>query len=82
MFLACLALSFGQNQQEDPLTSFARVNLGLHGIEFAYELPISKSIVWENSLGLGMGSNKTSHTLALNAPVPHFTSELKYMYNP
>lgn len=86
LFIAFMALSFGQdNQPEDPLRSFARVNLGLHGLEFTYELPISKSIVWENSLGLGMGSNainnEATYTFALDVPVPHFTSELKYMYN-
>lgn len=70
---------------EDNLESFARVNLGLHGLEASYELPLSERFVWENTLGIGMGANSYAngaefHFDFLN-PTPFVKSELKYIYN-
>lgn len=84
ILIAMAAIGFAQNANDQSLQSFSRLNLGLHGLEFTNELPISNSIVWENSLGLGMGSyvgNGVNYRLALDTPVPFLTSELKYMYN-
>ncbi len=78
-------LSFAQDDKKAPLNSFARVNLGLHGLEFTYELPVFNNIVWENSFGAGMGSsmlfNGLNYTFILNNPTPYLSSELKYHYN-
>ena len=78
-------ICLSQNDTGNPLSSFTRLNLGLHGLEITYELPISNSFVWENSLGLGMGSDAlgddAGYTFALDVPVPYIISELKYMYN-
>lgn len=70
---------------DNVLTNFARINLGLHGIEASYELPISKSFVWENSLGIGMGANINGKSAEFHFdfgnPTPFLKSELKYIYN-
>ena len=77
-------IGFAQDNLEE-LNAFGRVNLGLHGLELTYELPVANSFVWENSIGLGMGfslyDNDVNYTFILEDPVPYFTSELKYMYN-
>ena len=70
---------------DDVLTNFARVSLGLHGIEASYELPLSNRFVWENSLGIGMGANVNASSAEFNFdfanPTPFVKSELKYIYN-
>ncbi|GHA51962.1 hypothetical protein GCM10007103_35440 [Salinimicrobium marinum] len=67
------------------LDNFARINLGLHGIEGSYELPVSKKFVWENSLGIGMGANVNASSAEFNLDfgnlTPFLKSELKYVYN-
>ena len=67
------------------LDNFARINLGLHGIEASYELPVSKKFVWENSLGIGMGANvnasSAEYYLDFGNLAPFVKSELKYIYN-
>jgi hypothetical protein len=67
------------------LKNFARVNLGLHGIEASYELSFSERFVWENSLGIGMGANSNASSAEfhfdLANPTPFVKSELKYIYN-
>lgn len=83
--LAFTLLGISQENTKAPLSTFTRVNLGLHGLEITHELPISNSFVWENSFGVGMGSDAIgddpSYTFSLDVPVPFITSELKYMYN-
>ncbi|MFK7833459.1 MAG: hypothetical protein AB8B52_09285 [Winogradskyella sp.] len=77
-------IGFSQNDTPMPLEQFTRVNLGLHGLELTNELPISNSFVWENSIGIGMGSyvlSGANYTLILAEPAPYFTSELKFLYN-
>ena len=85
VFIVFTTVSFAQDVAKAPLNQFARVNLGLHGLELTYELPISDSFVWENSFGVGMGSytldNTVNYRLYLNNPTPYFTSELKFHYN-
>lgn len=84
----CLFLTaISSAQQNDYLDSFLRVNLGLHGAELTYELPINKSnLVLESGLGLGLGyqttgTNDVNYTFALETPAVFFKSELKYLYN-
>lgn len=87
LFLMLIVVTFCNAQNNDNnATALGTVNLGLHGAEFSYELPLSNSFMWENSLGLGMGSrassnSNASYTFVLDAPVPYFKSELKYVYN-
>ena len=84
-FILFTMLSFAQDDLKAPLNQFARVNLGLHGFELTYELPISNSLVWENSFGAGMGSytadNSINYRFYLDNPVPYLASELKFHYN-
>jgi len=84
-FIVFTSLSFAQDDAKAPLNQFARINLGLHGIEATYELPISSSIVWENSFGAGMRSytvnNSVNYRFYLDSPTPYVLSELKYFYN-
>lgn len=83
-FLFFSTFIFAQSS-EDGLTNFARINLGLHGLEASYELPVSKRFVWENSLGIGMGANVNGGGAEFHfdfaRPVPFLKSELKYIYN-
>lgn len=77
-------ICFSQNSQDQSFQSFTRLNLGLHGLEVTNELPISKRLIWENSLGIGMGSfvnNNVNYRLIFDVLVPFLTSELKLMYN-
>lgn len=71
-------------QDDTALRKFGSVNLGFHGAEFSYETPLTEKFIWENSLGLGMGSDVfsgASYTFALAYPVPYVKSEMKYVYN-
>lgn len=74
-----------QTTTSKELDAFGRLNLGLHGLELSYELPLSRKIVWENNLGIGMGmeasGGSASYTLYLNRPTPFVKSQLKWMYN-
>lgn len=71
--------------KEDKLSNFLRINLGLHGAELSYELPISKKFAWENAFGIGMGSNiytrSINYSFDLARPTPFLKSEFKYIYN-
>lgn len=62
-----------------------KINLGLNGLEAAYELPVGKQTTWENSLGIGMGSNvygtSVEYHFNFSQPVPFLKSKLKYIYN-
>ncbi|RUA11683.1 MAG: hypothetical protein DSY82_03200 [Flavobacteriia bacterium] len=79
------AFTYSQNEENDNLTKFGRINLGVHGIEFSYELPVSNKFVWENNLGIGLGMNKNGsiaqYYWAFNKPTPYLKSELKFVYN-
>ncbi len=85
VLVLCSFFSFSQDKTSPALDKFTRINLGFHGLEVTNELPISKSFVWENSLGIGMGystiGSGVSYTLYLDAPTPYITSELKFLYN-
>lgn len=76
---------FSQTTSSSDLDRFGRINLGLHGLEFSYELPLSKRLLWENNLGMGMGmeasAGSASYTLYLDRPVPFVKSQLKWVYN-
>jgi len=76
------SIGFSQSEDTASLDSFTRLNLGLHGLEITNELPVSQNFVWENSIGLGMGSSKRgsdlNYTLYLEIPAPYITSELKF----
>lgn len=74
-----------QNNGDNNLENFGKIELGFHGLSFGYELPVSNKFVWENSLGLGMGMNSeyqsANYTLDLVRPVPSVKSRLKFVYN-
>ncbi len=78
-------LGFAQSSKPDSPDYIGRLNLGPHGLEISYELPFSKSIIWENNLGIGMGmeghSSSASYTFYLDRPVPFVKSQLKWLYN-
>lgn len=81
-------LGFNANAQQnksDTLDNFAKIELGLHGLSFAYELPLSNKFVWENSIGAGMGmsteNNSLTYSLDVIRPVPFLKSKLKFVYN-
>lgn len=78
-------LCFAQNVENNELTNFGRINLGLHGLDASYEMLISKKIVWENSIGMGMGSSiygsSVEYLFDFTKPTPYIKSELKYIYN-
>ncbi len=69
----------------DAFKNYSRINLGLHGLELSYELPVSKKFVWENTLGIGMGSNINGSIVQYSFNFlklsPFLKSELKYIYN-
>ncbi|WP_162052096.1 hypothetical protein [Pontibacter pamirensis] len=96
LLLACFIFSFHAiAQTNEPILSeeiesaglarLAKVELGLHGIGLAYELPFSKK--WSANLSAGLGGgyyvwgNEFKSTLIINDPVAYFRSEFKYTYN-
>lgn len=85
-FLILLALTFALNAQNtNNLNNAAKINLGFHGLDLSYALPLSNKFLWENNFGIGMGMNShgsdAEFTFDLAKPVPYFKSEVKYMYN-
>lgn len=83
VFLTTSFSLFAQ-QNNDETSSFGRVNLGLHGLDLSYEFLISKKFIWENSIGIGMGSSvyhDAEYRFVFTQPVPYLKSELKYIYN-
>ena len=83
--LVLASFTYAQNEDSTGLTKFGRLNIGVHGIEFSYELPISNKLVWENNLGIGLGMNTNGgmahYYFALDRPTPFVKSELKFIYN-
>ncbi len=77
--------SYAQDSNFNNLEKFGKIELGFHGLSFAYELPISNKFVWENALGLGMGmkaeGNEATYNIDLVRPVPFVKSKLKFIYN-
>jgi len=67
------------------LEKIGKINAGLQGIDFSYELPVGKKLVWESGAGLGLGmnvdSNKRNYNFYLLDPVPFISTELKWLYN-
>ncbi len=84
VLILCCGISFGQNKPAD-LSKFGRIGLGFHGVEFSYEFPVNQSLVWDNTIGLGLGgnigSNRTELTWDFLSPNPYLRSEMKFMYN-
>lgn len=86
IFLIAVTAICGAQDNDNNPAAMGTINLGLHGVEFSYELPLSNSFMWENSIGAGMGSSASNnssaqYTLDLARPTPYFKSELKYVYN-
>lgn len=81
MMLLNAAGLFAQN----PLEKVVKVNLGLQGIDFSYELPIAKDIIWESAIGAGVSmnvyDNKTEYTFIFLKPTPSIATGVKWMYN-
>jgi hypothetical protein len=77
------SLTWGQSDDKS-LSKIGRLNLGGHGLEFSFELPMSNTLVWENAIGIGSGSSYYSsaeYTFNFARPVPFLKSELKHIYN-
>ena len=85
LFFGSIGLSSAQETEENTLYKLGRINWGLHGFELSYEAPVSKSLVWENSLGAGMGASANNGAveflLDFAQPVPFVKSQLKLIYN-
>lgn len=77
--------AIAQENENEQLDNFGKIELGFHGLSFGYELPISNKFVWENAIGAGMGmnaeNNSASYTLDIIKPVPFFKTKLKFVYN-
>ena|SRR5690554_2889493 len=67
------------------LEQTGKINAGLQGVDFSYELPMSNQFIWESSAGLGIGmnvkSNKSTYNFYLFDPVVSVATGLKWMYN-
>lgn len=74
-------ITFGQSTLEQT----AKINIGMQGLDFNYELLISKQLLWDSSVGLGLGmdvsSSKTNYSFYLLDPVVSVATGLKWMYN-
>lgn len=86
LLILLLIISLNANAQnpEKNLDNFGKIELGLHGLNAGYELPVSNKLVWENALGMGMGMsvpNGAKYTLDFARPVPFLKSRLKFVYN-
>lgn len=70
---------------QNALEKTAKISIGIQGIEANYELPITKEIIWENSLGMGVGMNAYNNGSEFNLNIPNaspfVSSGLKWMYN-
>lgn len=70
---------------QDDLERTFKLSLGLQGIEANYELPVAKQLIWENSLGIGVGMNAYDDTSEFNLNIPNVapfvSTGLKWMYN-
>nr|WP_298001810.1 hypothetical protein [uncultured Flavobacterium sp.] len=49
-------ITFGQSTLEQT----TKINIGMQGLDFNYELPISKQLLWDSSVGLGLGMDVSS----------------------
>lgn len=85
ILLVIMSLNATAQNKENNLENFGKIELGFHGLQFGYELPISNKFVWENALGAGMGMNadnsSATYSLDIIRPVPFLKSELKFVYN-
>lgn len=83
--LITLLLTSSAVISQEKLEQTGKVSLGIQGLEANYELPIAKQLIWENSLGLGVGMNATSNKAEFNLNIPNVapfvSSGLKWMYN-
>lgn len=74
-------ITFGQSTLEQT----TKINIGMQGLDFNYELPISKQLLWDSSVGLGLGMNAsstaTNYNFYLLDPVVSMSTGLKWMYN-
>lgn len=70
-------ITFGQSTLEQT----AKINIGMQGLDFNYELLISKQLLWDSSVGLGLGmdvsSSKTNYSFYLLDPVVSVATGLK-----
>lgn len=73
--------TFGQSALEQT----AKINIGMQGLDFNYEQPISNQLLWDSSVGVGLGmdvsSSKTNYSFYLLDPVVSVATGLKWMYN-
>lgn len=91
LLIALLILSYKSTAQttetgeSEALVRLAKLDIGLHGLGVAYELPFSERWSVDLSAGLGGGysvwGNDFKSTFVINDPVAYFKSEVKYTYN-
>ncbi|ARS34241.1 hypothetical protein [Pontibacter actiniarum] len=84
-----LAQTASPAQPSTKLESMSKIELGLHGLGLAYEVPLSAR--WSANLSAGLGGgyaieqndfeNGFNSTWIINEPVAYFRSEFKYTYN-
>lgn len=71
--------------EPEALVPLKKLELGLHGIGLAYEMPFSEK--WSANLSTGLGGgysiygNDFRSTFVINQPVAYFKSEFRYTYN-
>ncbi|NBL63883.1 hypothetical protein GV828_01570 [Flavobacterium sp. NST-5] len=84
-FLLTSVSVFAQTDDSRLTENFAKINLGLHGLDASYEWALNDRFVWENSVGFGMGmavdGNAVEYTFNFNDPALYAKSEMKYFYN-
>jgi hypothetical protein len=86
IFLSIISFkATAQQKNIENLDNFGKIELGFHGLSFAYELPLSNKFAWENAIGAGMGMNaepgSATYSLDVVRPVPFLKSKLKFVYN-
>lgn len=96
LILLCLwsVTGFAQTEPQpaeaDHLNELVKLEFGLHGVGFAYEMPLSSRFLVDFSAGLGMGyaiqrgayyTDSFKSTWILNDPAAYLKSDVRYIYN-
>lgn len=83
LFVSLAGMLMAQDDS-NKLSFLGFVNVGLHGPEVSSEIPITKKLLWENRLGIGMGSsvnNGFQYFYNLLRPIPYLITGPQYYYN-
>lgn len=83
-FIGCMQLIYGQTPTPDKkLSSMKKIDLGLQGIGFTFELGLGNSVTTDLSLGFGGGYNISEGSIDFQVvkPALYFSATSKYFYN-